>query len=210
MQSLWHTIPIRPNQHNEHLPQTLSRTHQPTSDICPLPVLRISCSSQTPEIFVMVDVIIAIDPDVDKNGVALLNVKTKQLVVKTLTFAPTLDYVEVAHAKAKMQKQNFLVVVEGGWLNRSHWHINRERSRFHAAAIGNAVGRNHETGIHLCEVFKYKGIPLVIRPPLRKCWKGHDRKITAEELNCITKQNIRTNQEGRDAVLLAWTEAYSR
>lgn len=109
----------------------------------------------------MVDVIIAIDPDVDKNGVALLNVKTKQLVVKTLTFAPTLDYVEVAHAKAKMQKQNFLVVVEGGWLNHSHWHINRERSRFHAAAIGNAVGRNHETGIHLCEVFKYKGIPLV-------------------------------------------------
>ena len=155
-------------------------------------------------------IIIAIDPDVEKNGIARLEVQAKQLQVYTMPFAKTLDYVEVEWHKASMQGDSFLVVVEGGWLNHSNWHINRERSRNHAAAIGNAVGRNHETGIHLCEVFRYRGIPLVVRPPLRKCWKGHDRKITAQELEMITKQRIRTNQEGRDAVLLAWTEAYSR
>ena len=37
--------------------------------------------------------------------------------------------------------------------------------------------------------------------------KGKDRKITAEELKAFTGVTGRTNQEGRDAALLAWEYA---
>jgi hypothetical protein len=39
-------------------------------------------------------------------------------------------------------------------------------------------------------------------------WRGKDRKITQEELAAIVGQELpRTNQEGRDAALLAWVMA---
>lgn len=35
-------------------------------------------------------------------------------------------------------------------------------------------------------------------------WQGKDGKITAEELQHITGYDRRTNQDARDAALLAW------
>ena len=56
----------------------------------------------------------------------------------------------------------------------------------------------------MCEHWK---IPYEFVKPLKKIWQGRDRKITAEELEQVTGKMIRTNQEGRDAALLAWTHA---
>ena len=39
---------------------------------------------------------------------------------------------------------------------------------------------------------------------LHQCWKGKDRKITDEEIKCFMPIKGRTNQESRDAALLAW------
>ena len=43
--------------------------------------------------------------------------------------------------------------------------------------------------------------------PLRKIWKGKDGKITDEEIKAFMPIIERTNQEERDAALLAWNEA---
>jgi hypothetical protein len=43
--------------------------------------------------------------------------------------------------------------------------------------------------------------------PLKKCWKGRDGKITHEELARFTGLMGHTNQDGRDAALLAWVRA---
>ena len=53
----------------------------------------------------------------------------------------------------------------------------------------------------------YGGISVIQVPPLRKIWKGKDRKITHEELTAIVGKIKHTNQEGRDAALLAWVHA---
>jgi hypothetical protein len=40
--------------------------------------------------------------------------------------------------------------------------------------------------------------------PLKKNWKGKDGKITHKELALFTGLTGRTNQEARDAGLIAW------
>lgn len=159
------------------------------------------------------EVIIAIDPDADRSGVAMLEVATRRLEVATLVFPALLDYLLWANEEAEKTCRKFIVVIEAGWLNRSHWHINSADSRRCAAAKGNAVGRNHETGRKIAEVCEYHNIPFRLLRPLplrvggRPLWKGKDGKITAEELRKITSLSGRTNQEERDAALIAWIEA---
>ena len=52
------------------------------------------------------------------------------------------------------------------------------------------------------------GLEVVMMKPLRKFWKGRDGKITHDEalyfMRGLPKQ---TNQESRDAALLAWAYA---
>ena len=154
------------------------------------------------------DILIGIDPDVERNGVATLNVASKELDIKALSFAATLDYIDFYVARAKVVSYRVAVVMEAGWLNSSNWHLDYRHTNEYSAAIGNAVGRNHATGIHLTEMLRHKGITVILRKPLKKFWRGKDRKITKQELASITGYEKRTNQEGRDAALLAWVEAY--
>ena len=51
------------------------------------------------------------------------------------------------------------------------------------------------------------GYEVIEQAPLRKCWKGRDGKITQIELNYFTGITGRTNQEARDAALIAWNFA---
>lgn len=167
------------------------------------------CKSQPPK----TDIVIGIDPDAEKNGVAFLDRRTKAIQAMTLTFPETLDYIRYADSQAKAAGRTLAVVVEAGWLNKGHWHIGYNDSRQEAAAKGNAVGRNHETGRKIVEMCEHWGMRVVqMRPlPLRvgraNLWRGKDGKITAEELAAITGLRGRTNQEARDAALLAWTWA---
>lgn len=146
--------------------------------------------------------IIAIDPDVDRNGVACLEIGSKSLDVKSLSFPETLDYL---HAYAS--QDNVQVVIEAGWLNQSNWHLTIFDTKVKAAAKGNAVGRNHEVGRKLAEMCGHWNIPYKLVKPLKKVWRGKDGKITATELKSFTGYKGRTNSEGRDAALLAWVSA---
>lgn len=154
------------------------------------------------------DVVIGIDPDKDKSGVAYLNVANRHLELAALPFVETLDYLAYCKRQADESGNKVIVVIEGGWLNRSVWHVMPSDTKAVAAKKGYAVGQNHQTGMFLQECCEKIGLPCKVVKPLRKCWQGHDRKITHEELVCITGiLTRRTNQEERDAALLAWVEA---
>jgi hypothetical protein len=54
-------------------------------------------------------------------------------------------------------------------------------------------------------MLNYYGIEVIEKEPLRKIWKGPDGKITHTEITAITGwDKKRSNQEERDAMLLAW------
>ena len=147
--------------------------------------------------------IIGIDPDNRLSGYGVVDVDQRKVID-----AGSLSFVELLRVVANlthMSGGNLRVVIEAGWKNRGYWHIPTRCTPNMAASLGRSVGMNHQTGILLCECVRDMGIePEEVRP-LRKCWKGTDGKITREELSTITGWDKRSNQDVRDAVLLAWT-----
>ena len=150
------------------------------------------------------NVIIAIDPDVKRSGVAYLSVATRKLECCSLTFPNLLDYLKHVKKTSEETKQSVVVVVEAGWLLQSNWHLRNADNRRIAAAKGNSAGRNHETGKKIVEMARHYGLEVVEQRPLKKCWKGKDLKITHEELASFTGIMGRTSQDMRDAALICW------
>lgn len=152
-------------------------------------------------------IVIGIDPDVEKNGVATVWPEIREVKVELLTFPELLAYLKRSAERYEAEGKAWKVVIEAGWLNPSNWHLNKKDTRASAAAKGKSAGRNEQVSRLLGEMCKYWGIPYEHVKPLKKIWKGHDGKITADELAQVIGRNIRTNQEGRDAALLAWHHA---
>lgn len=155
------------------------------------------------------DIIVGIDPDVEKSGVAFLDVATKQCRVDVSTFA---DFVQTdlpfISFQQKDNQKRIVVVVEASWIVSGNWHLTHGDRKQKAAAKGYDVGRNHQVGKLIVELCRAYNIPVIEHIPLRKCWAGKDRKITHEELIQFCPVNLkRTNQEMRDAALLAWSFA---
>ena len=143
--------------------------------------------------------ILAIDPDVERSGVAFLDHETKRTDVQGLSFPMLMDYL----ISNKHHKQFFTVVVEAGWLNKSNWHLNYKDSKQLIAAKGNSVGRNHETGRKIIEMAKHYGYKVVEIKPMKTIWKAG--KISHEEISrFIPDFPKRSNQDVRDAALIAW------
>lgn len=153
------------------------------------------------------DYVIGIDPDTKKNGYALVDMETHKVNVATATLPVLLDMVDVIQSTALATGKHLVVYVEAGWINQPNWHLGFKDSKQMAAAKGKTLGRNHQRGMDITELLKYRGIDVVEVAPLKKVWKGKDRKITQEELERIVGKIERTNQEGRDAALLAWVMA---
>jgi hypothetical protein len=153
------------------------------------------------------DTIVAIDPDVEKSGVAELSPQRRLLEVTNLTFPQLLDYLQARKKMSDVAHTSLIVVVEAGWLNQSNWHLRSKDNARVASAKGNSAGRNHEVGRKIVEMCRHYGIEVIEQRPLKKCWKGKDGKITHEELASFTGLTGKTNQDARDAALLAWTFA---
>ena len=151
-----------------------------------------------------VDCIIGIDPDCEKSGLAILYHQERKLLIDALAFPYLIDMVrELCNAYSA------IVVVEAGWLRQAHWHLSTNDTKQSAATKGNAVGRNHETGRKIIEMLRHYHIRVVEQQPYNKIWSGADRKISHKELVELLDDNKfsylfrRTNQEERDAILLA-------
>lgn len=158
------------------------------------------------------DVVIGIDPDVERSGCATLSLYDE--VKLTINSHPFPELLEIVHAIAVEGAElghATVVYVEAGWKNKSNWHLSPKDTRASAAKKGEHVGRNQETGRKIVETLLYYGVEAVEQSPLRKCWQGKDGKITHEELKRLCEMSgiafyaSRSNQEERDAALLAIT-----
>lgn len=150
------------------------------------------------------DLIIGIDPDVSKNGVCFLDLSQKRVKLASLTFGAVVDTI----LSLRGENRRVCVIVEAGWLNSGNWHLKNGDNKRVAAAKGRNTGANHETGKKIVEVCRHFGVEVEEMRPLRKIWKGKDRKITQEEIEqFIPDFPAKSNQETRDATLLAWHTA---
>lgn len=164
--------------------------------------------------------VIGIDPDIVKNGVACIERNHRLLEVAYLSFPETLEwvkgkYMDWEEKHREFALNSFIVYVEAGWLNKGNWHVTESRNGHFspsawAAAVGKSDGECSAVSKKLIECFEYYNIPVSPVKPLRKCWKGRDRKITHEELlkelEIYKVQHTlkgRSNQEVRDAALIA-------
>ena len=154
------------------------------------------------------DTIISIDPDVEKSGVAVLGTLSRHIELHTFPFPVLMDYLRDWKETQGITSEPVRVVVEAGWLNKTHWHLTARDTARLAASKGNSTGRNHEVGRKIVEMSRHYGLDTVEMKPLRKCWSGRDGKITHDELaQFIPGLPKHSNQEERDAALLAWTYA---
>lgn len=153
--------------------------------------------------------IIAIDPDVDKSGVAELLISTRSIEATTLGFSDLMDFLQHVKENISDKGDSVIVIVEAGWINASNWHTGKVRSIAAAAKTGQNTGRNHEVARKIAEMSRHYGLETMEVKPLRKRWKGKDGKITHDELCELMEASgiapilTRTNQEMRDAILLA-------
>lgn len=151
------------------------------------------------------DIIIAVDPDIQKNGLAVLRKDTKRISVFALPFAECFWRIWNLCDAAREKNEKAIVLVEGGWLNQSNWHFSYADNRTKCAAIGRKVGMNHQCGIDMLAMLKHFGVDAYEVKPLEKHWQGRERKITQEEITqFIPDLPKRMNQEERDAALIAW------
>lgn len=133
--------------------------------------------------------LIGIDPDVDKSGVAFIN--GTQLTLDNLTFFQLFDLLKFY--KEKEEKPT--VYIECGALNKSNWHSKASKSDKWNSNIGADLGRNFETANKIVEMCEYLNLPHVKIKPTQS-------KITSDYFKKLTGAKFRTNQEQRDAYML--------
>ncbi len=151
------------------------------------------------------DVVIGIDPDVELSGVARVDVANGTAWTDPLPLPLLLDYVASVALDSAL---TVVVVVEASWTSSHNWHVRPCGGARAAAKTGYNVGRNHQTGMDIVELLRHRGISVVEKQPLVKIWKGKDGKITHDEITAICGwDRKRSNQEERDALLLAWDHA---
>lgn len=155
------------------------------------------------------DITIGIDPDIDKSGYVVVESKTGKVTTATcLDLAKLFGALQADKHYCKQMGLSLVVIVEAAYLgSHKNWHLGGGFiSPAKAATIGYHSGRNHETGRAIVEFCRFLEIDCIPQKPLRKCWKGRDKKITHEEITKLTKwDKKKSNQEVRDALLLAWT-----
>lgn len=126
--------------------------------------------------------IVGIDPDTDKSGVAILTApdyRTKNIVLDTIPLWIIFDFILETATKA--------VFVEAGWLNKKGLPFGSGQAR----AI--RTGENHAIGKQIVAFCRAHDIPCHQYKPTTKKW-------THEDFVRITGSNLgKSNQEERDA-----------
>lgn len=139
----------------------------------------------------MKKLLIGIDPDVYKSGVAFL--EGNNLKLQNLTFFELFEMLKFY----KEREIKPIVYIECGYLNKSNWHKKNIYSVAMNSKIGERTGANIETAKKICEMCEYLNIPHVkVKPTATKKDSEFFKKLTG-----IT---ARTNQEQRDAFMLIY------
>jgi len=142
--------------------------------------------------------VVGIDPDIEASGVAVYDCSLRAFVLCT-----TMSLPDLAAWLSEVPVSDTLVVLEESSLSTKNWHISPRDSIYVAAAKGRSVGLCHATARHISEFCNKFGIGYIAKTPLKLNWKNG--KASHEEVASILPGcPKKTNQEVRDAMLLAW------
>lgn len=146
--------------------------------------------------------IIGIDPDIHKSGIALYwkEKGKRHLTLENWKFFELYDFL---YNNQEIIKYG---VVEAGYLNsKSNFRDSKANARA-SSRIGKNVGSNHECARKIIEMFEYLEIPVYPVKPLKLVWgKDGKSKISHKEFVKFTGIEFKsTNSEQRDAGLLVW------
>lgn len=128
--------------------------------------------------------LIGIDPDIDKNGIAVST--NNEFRLYNLNFFDTIDLIDKEKAD--------LVIIEGGWLNKGNWHTSKKGTAALNAKIGGYVGANQAVGKLLVQYCERNKIAYDLIKPVRS-------KLDHSKFNLYVECK-RSNQEVRDAAML--------
>ena len=141
----------------------------------------------------MGNIIIGIDPDCERSGVAIKDLSNGNVKLMDLSFLGL--YEELSFAPQTIKK----VYIECGFLNKGNFHLSAIKSVRAAAEIGNRTGRNQETARKICELMEWRGIPYEMVKPTQA-------KITTQKafkaLTGIDSPKGKYAQDMRDAYML--------
>lgn len=130
--------------------------------------------------------IIAIDPDLDKSGVAIFD--DSGLKLDTMNFVGVMELLKGKNSKA--------VIIEAGWHNqKSNFH--KKQGQFVREKIAKNVGENHAVGKIMVQLAEYFGHQVRLVTPKYT-------KLNHDEFVQLTGYQGKTNSEKRDAGRLAW------
>lgn len=132
-------------------------------------------------------ILIGIDPDCDKSGVAMK--RGKKIEVELLAFFDLFDVLKA------VKGTNVFIRIEAGWLNeKSNFHAHKGQTKAAGERIAKNVGSNHEVGRKIAEMCDYLGLAYeLVRP--------YKRKLTPEMFFIATGIKTR-NSEKIDAAAL--------
>lgn len=139
-------------------------------------------------------ILIGIDPDIDKNGVAI---KTDSYELLNLTFFELFD--KLISLK---NIDDLKVYVECGELNKTVYQVQNipkgvRNIKVYCAQIGVKVGKNFSAANSIIQLCEYLGVEYVKVKPI-------NRKLDKDQLKQYTGISKRTNQEQRDALMLIY------
>ena len=144
-----------------------------------------------PDKYADMPIIVGIDPDVDKSGVAVVNGRTGELIDLLNLNERNYDvFLLVYH------HQIAKCVFSAGWLNKkTNFHNKSGRTVGFKEKVAEGVGRNHQVGYSLIERTKAYNIKIQELMP-------NKAKPTLKEFKAYTKWSGKSNPETRDAGML--------
>lgn len=170
---------------------------------------KIQLSDRLPNCKEKIDIVIGIDPDVEKSGVCTIYIEEKEIKTKAMSISELIQYFDEVKNLIKETGKSVKVIVEAGYKNGSNWHIKQFYTKNVCSEIGRRTGMNHAASMIIYEIVKkyFKFDAMDVRP-LKKIWCGKDGKITHEEFNRILvkngfKESRRENQDVRDSSVLS-------
>ena len=137
---------------------------------------------------------IGVDPDVDRNGVAIWDKRCHSFsFVGNMRIFELLDKIQ----EISDSGEPLLVVIEAGWMiNKSNFHGRKGQSKSVGEKIAKSVGANHQVGKVVEEYCCVNNINYKLIKP--------QGKKNAAEFKRITGWQGRTNSEMRDAAMLVF------
>ena len=160
--------------------------------------------------------LVGIDPDTKASGWAVIDLSDRTVHLETLPFMDILALLTEWRREVDDhyldESYSYRFVVEDIWTVAHNWHVSPRDNRLTISKKGYHIGRCSMVGQLIYEAIGVHFFPRIAQPPLRKVWRGADGKITHPELlelcekldlKLLPSKQKQTNQEERDALLLA-------